>query len=99
MRISVYFRSKPPGWDRRGEILIRFGPPDHRERTWAHIGYGDQRSPGVIWHYYSHGFLVSFFDEFLNAAAIPLAGEIASRRRRIAPTAADDSLLGRDYKL
>ncbi len=61
-----YWRSKPPGWDRRGEILIRFGSPDHKERTWAHIGYGEQRSPGVIWYYYSLGFLVSFVDEFLN---------------------------------
>jgi GWxTD domain-containing protein len=61
-----YYRSKPPGWDRRGEILIRFGPPDHRERTWAHIGYGESRSPGVIWYYHSLGFLVSFVDEFLN---------------------------------
>jgi len=64
--IVNYWRSKPPGWDRRGEILIRFGPPDYKERTWAHIGYGDQRSPGVIWYYFSLGFLVSFVDEFLN---------------------------------
>jgi GWxTD domain-containing protein len=64
--IANYWRTESPGWDRRGEVLIRFGPPDHKERTWAHIGYGGQRSPGVIWYYFSLGFLVSFVDEFLN---------------------------------
>ena len=55
-----------PGWDSRGEILIRYGEPDHILKTEAVIGYYSQRMPGEIWYYNSLGFLVSFTDDFLN---------------------------------
>ncbi|MBN1163901.1 MAG: GWxTD domain-containing protein [Candidatus Krumholzibacteriota bacterium] len=63
---KVLFPSaQPPGWDDRGEIFIRFGPPFSRERTWAHIGRFEQRMPGEVWHYRNPEMLVSFTDRQL----------------------------------
>lgn len=59
---ALFPREGAPGWDRRGEIWIRFGPPDHREQTFGHIDYWNERMPGEVWYYYAYGMLVSFED-------------------------------------
>ena len=41
MAVEKYGCSDPPGWDDRGEVLIRFGPPDRNKES---VG-GDQPLP------------------------------------------------------
>jgi GWxTD domain-containing protein len=56
-----YFPSrKPPGWDRRGEILIRFGPPPVRNRTWGEVTATRYLPPGEQWYYPKLDMLVEF---------------------------------------
>ena len=61
-----YRAQREPGWDRRGEILIRYGEPDEIVETESQIGALDSRMPGRVWHYHRFGFLVSFQDEMLT---------------------------------
>ncbi len=59
---TLFPKEGDPGWDGRGEIWIRFGPPDHREKTFGHIDFWNERMPGEVWYYYAYGMLVSFED-------------------------------------
>jgi GWxTD domain-containing protein len=59
---TLFPKQGDPGWDGRGEIWIRFGPPDHREKTFGHIDFWNERMPGEVWYYYAYGMLVSFED-------------------------------------
>lgn len=59
---TLFSKQDDPGWDGRGEIWIRFGPPDHREKTFGHIDFWNERMPGEVWYYYVLGVLVSFED-------------------------------------
>jgi len=51
---------KPPGWDRRGEVLIRFGFPTTRERIWADINFHGMTPPGEVWYYKKLNMIVAF---------------------------------------
>ncbi|MBN1884044.1 MAG: GWxTD domain-containing protein [Candidatus Krumholzibacteriota bacterium] len=57
---------REPGWDRRGEIFIRYGEPDEIVETESQIGALDNRMPGEVWYFHRYGFLVSFQDEMLT---------------------------------
>ncbi|MBI4721183.1 MAG: GWxTD domain-containing protein [Chitinivibrionia bacterium] len=49
-----------PGWDKRGEVFIRYGPPDFREKVWGEITNRRMFPPGEIWFYKLMNMLVSF---------------------------------------
>jgi GWxTD domain-containing protein len=52
--------SKWPGWDRRGEVFIRYGPPDFRGKIWGEVTVRRFYPPGELWYYRRHDMLVSF---------------------------------------
>lgn len=58
----IFKKKKAPGWDKRGETLIRFGMPTMRARTSGNIGFYHQEPPGEIWYYSSLDMLVPFHD-------------------------------------
>jgi len=66
LAVARYGCEDPPGWDDRGEILIRFGHPDSTKRVWAEINRLEQRMPGEIWYYWSPPMLVTFTDPYLS---------------------------------
>ncbi len=51
---------KWPGWDKRGEVFIRYGPPDYRGKVWGEVTSHKVRPPGELWFYRQHNMLVSF---------------------------------------
>ncbi|MCK4549048.1 MAG: GWxTD domain-containing protein [Candidatus Krumholzibacteria bacterium] len=60
----------PPGWDDRGEILIRYGQPDSIKRVLAEINRLEPLIPGEIWYYWSLRMLVTFTDPHLTGRYI-----------------------------
>jgi GWxTD domain-containing protein len=59
---ELFRLDKAPGWDKRGEVLIRFGVPTRREKNWGNIGYYRVIPVGETWYYGSIGMTVSFQD-------------------------------------
>jgi GWxTD domain-containing protein len=59
---SLFGMKKAPGWDRRGETMIRWGLPRSRTRTWGNIGFYNFTPPGEIWYYISLDMIVNFED-------------------------------------
>ncbi len=57
---KLFGRSKAPGWDRRGEVLIRYGVPATRTKVPADIGFYRAIPPGELWYYRSLDMLVAF---------------------------------------
>jgi GWxTD domain-containing protein len=56
-----YFASRDwPGWDRRGEVFIRYGAPDFRGKIWGEVTIKKFYPPGELWYYRRHDMLVSF---------------------------------------
>jgi GWxTD domain-containing protein len=56
-----YFSSPEwPGWDRRGEVFIRYGAPDFRGKIWGEVTVRKFYPPGELWYYRRHDMLVSF---------------------------------------
>lgn len=51
---------KWPGWDKRGEVFIRYGPPDYRGKVWGEVTVNKMRPPRELWYYYHHNMLVAF---------------------------------------
>lgn len=49
-----------PGWDKRGEVFIRYGPPSFRGKVWGEITHKKMYPPGELWFYASMNMLVSF---------------------------------------
>jgi GWxTD domain-containing protein len=56
----LFGMKKAPGWDKRGETLIRFGLPTNRTQTWGNVGFYDVTPPGEIWYYKSLDMIVQF---------------------------------------
>ncbi|OQX84830.1 MAG: hypothetical protein B6D63_03665 [Candidatus Latescibacteria bacterium 4484_7] len=56
----LFGMKKPPGWDKRGETLIRFGLPTARVRTWADISFYGMKPPGEIWYYKKLNMIIPF---------------------------------------
>jgi hypothetical protein len=61
---------KAPGWDKRGECLIRWGWPGVRAYFPANIGFYRMLPPGEIWYYYRLDMTVLFHDFNLNGIHI-----------------------------
>jgi GWxTD domain-containing protein len=57
---EAYTSKKWPGWDKRGEVFIRYGPPNYRGKVWADISVRGMEPPGELWFYTRHNMLVSF---------------------------------------
>lgn len=55
-----------PGWDRRGEVLIRYGFPDYRGKIEAEVTARRVHAPGELWYYRRHQMMIQFADESLN---------------------------------
>lgn len=49
-----------PGWDKRGEVFIRYGAPDFRGKIWGEVTVRKFYPPGELWYYRRHEMLVSF---------------------------------------
>jgi GWxTD domain-containing protein len=76
---ELYPKEGFPGWDHRGETLIRFGRPDIIADVPGNIGFGAQsnwkepqntKMPGEIWHYQKLGMVVPFEDVRLDGEHI-----------------------------
>jgi len=74
--VEKYGCADPPGWDDRGEILIRFGQPDSIKRVWSEVNRLEQRWPCEIWYYRSPAMLVTFTDSYLSGKYV-LSSEAA----------------------
>ena len=59
---KLFPMKKPPGWDKRGETLIRYGMPSSRERVFADIGFYRFVPPSELWYYESLDMLVHLQD-------------------------------------
>ena len=67
---KLFGMEKIPGWDKRGETLIRFGMPGSRERVFADIGFYRFIPPSELWYYESLDMLVHLQDFNLNGEFI-----------------------------
>ncbi len=63
---KLFSKKKAPGWDKRGETLIRFGWPNRRIETFGNIGFYRMIPPGEIWYYESLDMLVEFHNFSLS---------------------------------
>lgn len=61
-----YARPEFPGWDKRGEILIRYGFPDYRGKIESEVTSRKVHPPGELWFYQRHQMMVRFSDFNLN---------------------------------
>ncbi len=59
-----------PGWDKRGETLIRYGLPTNRTKTFGEVGFYDVTPPGEIWYYKTFDMIVQFSDYNLKGEYI-----------------------------
>jgi GWxTD domain-containing protein len=55
-----------PGWDKRGEIMIRYGFPDYRGEIESEVTPQRVVPPGELWYYRRHQMIVRFSDLNLN---------------------------------
>jgi GWxTD domain-containing protein len=55
-----------PGWDKRGEVLIRYGFPDYRGTMPPEVTARKVHAPGELWFYRRHQMIVQFRDESLR---------------------------------
>ncbi len=63
---TAYPINQWPGWDRRGEVLIRYGFPDYRGVMPAEVTARRVHAPGELWYYRRHQMIIQFADESLN---------------------------------
>lgn len=64
---QMEFRINPwPGWDKRGEVLIRYGFPDYRGTIASEVTARKVHPPGELWFYRRHQMIVQFRDQSLN---------------------------------
>ncbi len=57
---KLFGMKKPPGWDRRGEALIRWGMPTDRTEVHGTVGFYEFTPPGEVWYYRSFDMIVQF---------------------------------------
>lgn len=55
-----------PGWDKRGEIMIRYGFPDYRGEIPSEVTPRKVHPPGEMWFYRRHQMIIRFSDINLN---------------------------------
>jgi GWxTD domain-containing protein len=68
VRLAMEFFSTKawPGWDKRGEIFIRYGAPNYRGKIHAEVTARKVHPPGELWFYKKHAMIVKFEDFNLN---------------------------------
>lgn len=67
---KLFGMDEPPGWDDRGETLIRYGMPSVRTETPGNIGFYKMVPPGELWYYETLDMLIYFQDFNLNGVYI-----------------------------
>lgn len=67
---QAYRLNRWPGWDKRGEVFIRYGPPNYLGKLWGDINVRGMEPPGELWYYTRHNMLVSFQNFGLNGEFI-----------------------------
>lgn len=55
-----------PGWDKRGEVLVRYGFPDYRGMIMSEVTARQVHAPGELWYYRRHQMIVQFRDQNLS---------------------------------
>jgi GWxTD domain-containing protein len=61
------FESKQwPGWDKRGEVFIRYGAPNYRGKIHSEVTPRKVYPPGEMWFYKKHAMVIQFEDFNLN---------------------------------
>ena len=60
---SEFHIAEFPGWDKRGEVLIRYGFPDYRGTMPPEVTARKVHAPGELWFYKRHQMIVQFRDE------------------------------------
>lgn len=78
----LFGMKKAPGWDRRGETLIRWGLPTDRARTTANIGFYEFTPPGEVWYYHSLDMIVQFSDFNLKGEYFYASDPVGRSSRR-----------------
>lgn len=63
---AEYAIAEFPGWDKRGEVLIRYGFPDYRGEIESEVTPGGVQPPGELWFYRRHQMIVRFSDISLS---------------------------------
>lgn len=63
---TEFARPEWPGWDKRGEVMIRYGFPDYRGTLEAEVTSRKVHPPGELWFYKRHQMMVRFSDVSLN---------------------------------
>ncbi len=59
---TMFPKREAPGWDARGETLIRFGLPDYRQEFQGEVTFSGAYPPGEIWYYEKLAMVVNFED-------------------------------------
>jgi GWxTD domain-containing protein len=67
---KLFGTKKAPGWDKRGETLIRFGLPSERSRIFADIGFYRFTPPSEVWYYESLDMIIHLQDFNLSGEYI-----------------------------
>jgi GWxTD domain-containing protein len=57
---KLFGMTKAPGWDRRGETIIRYGLPSNRTQIWGTVSFSGMKAPGEVWYYEPLDMLVQF---------------------------------------
>jgi GWxTD domain-containing protein len=57
---KLFGMKKAPGWDKRGETIIRFGLPSDRTQTSGSVGFYGMTPPGEVWYYQALDMIVQF---------------------------------------
>lgn len=78
----LFGMKKAPGWDRRGETLIRWGLPTDRARTFGNIGFYEFTPPGEVWYYHSLDMIVQFSDFNLKGEFFYASDPVGRSSRR-----------------
>jgi GWxTD domain-containing protein len=63
---TEFTRAGWPGWDKRGEVMIRYGFPDYRGKIESEVTSRKVHPPGELWFYQRHQMMVRFSDVSLN---------------------------------
>ncbi|NIO29821.1 MAG: GWxTD domain-containing protein [Candidatus Latescibacteria bacterium] len=63
---SAFYIPKWPMWDQRGEVYIRYGPPDVRQIIPSKVTQVGLSRAGEYWYYSLHDMAVLFEDAFSN---------------------------------
>jgi GWxTD domain-containing protein len=79
---KLFGMKKAPGWDRRGETLIRWGMPSQRTETHGTVGFYEFTPPGEVWYYRAFDMIVQFSNFNLKGEFFYASDRIGRSSRR-----------------